>query len=225
MGKLVEKVIAIVLAAGQGTRFSSSIPKQYSQVSGDTLTEKVISVLLGVPEVTKVLLVINEKHHGYVSTKIVPSSKDKKVIVVTGGDSRGESIFRALSYVYSSLAVTSESKILVQDSCRPFTSISHISNLLNCKDERDAWITYQVPADAQAIRISNGQIENVPEGNEIVSLQTPILLSEKIAARIISEEERRFTKGLGGYLIDIDCEIGFVESDGSTRKITWATDL
>ncbi|MGY8986724.1 MAG: 2-C-methyl-D-erythritol 4-phosphate cytidylyltransferase, partial [Sphingomonadales bacterium] len=48
------KIIAIIVAAGRGSRFGSVIPKQYQEVSGKTLLRYVVETFIFHPEVDDV---------------------------------------------------------------------------------------------------------------------------------------------------------------------------
>ena len=56
----VNKITAIVPAAGIGSRMSSSIPKQYLPIGSKTVLEHTLSILVSHPAVSHVVVALNK---------------------------------------------------------------------------------------------------------------------------------------------------------------------
>ena len=116
----------ILLAAGDGSRFKSNIPKQYHKITGKTLVDISIDKIKQFKEIKKIVIVINPKHKKYLN-KI----KLKGVKFIKGGKTRNQSTFSALSYLVKQKKIN---KVLIHDAARPnFSSKLIKSIILNSK--------------------------------------------------------------------------------------------
>ncbi|MBX4180987.1 2-C-methyl-D-erythritol 4-phosphate cytidylyltransferase [Sodalis sp. CWE] len=103
-------VIAVLPAAGVGSRMGSDIPKQYLTIGNKTLLEHAIERLFNHPYIHEVIVAINANDHWYYRLSI---SNDIRVRVVTGGLVRTHSVMAALRYTKTA------SWVLVHDASRP----------------------------------------------------------------------------------------------------------
>ena len=67
--------IAIIMAAGHGTRLSDKQPKQYFKINGQTLLEISINKFLDHPKIDAVIAVISQDHQELYTTNINPHHK------------------------------------------------------------------------------------------------------------------------------------------------------
>jgi len=80
----------VLLAAGDGKRFKSNIPKLYNKVNGKTLIEYSLDSFVKIKKIKKILVVYNKKHK-----KHLHKLNLKKILKITGGKTRQESTFKA----------------------------------------------------------------------------------------------------------------------------------
>ena len=85
------RLFLILLAAGDGKRLKSSIPKPFNIVNNKTLLEHSLDAFLGFNSIKKTIIVYNKKHKKYLDKLNL-----KNTIKITGGQSRQESTFKAL---------------------------------------------------------------------------------------------------------------------------------
>lgn len=114
-------VIAVVPAAGIGSRMQSECPKQYLSIGGKTLLEHALNSLLAHPAVSRIIVAISPDDP-YFST--LPMASDPRVMVVKGGKERADSVLAGLK------AVSSARWVLVHDAARPCLHIDDLSRLL-----------------------------------------------------------------------------------------------
>lgn len=217
--------VAIVLAAGEGTRFGSLVPKQFTEVSGEMMVEKSVSAFLDFNDVWQVLLVIGPKQATYLSEDFMFRTSSSNLQVIYGGPTRTESILNSIRWALTHLAWSEGSRFIIHDSCRPFLSRKIVRKFIDAPEDNDAWVTFQTPGDSFAIKSESGTVKSISKDEKIMALNTPIALSSKTARNLAESTDVDLSRGLGSYLIDLGISVGFVESDGSTRKITWPTDV
>ena len=81
----------VLLAAGDGKRLKSKVPKPYNKVNNKTLLEYALNAFSDCSEIKKTVIVYNKKHKKHLKTCQLNNS-----IKIVGGKTRQESTFKAL---------------------------------------------------------------------------------------------------------------------------------
>lgn len=112
--------IALVVAAGRGTRFGGEVPKQYRQLAGAPVLRHCLRTFRGHPDIAAVRVVI----HADDRARYDEAAKGLDLLdPVTGGASRQESVRLGLE----SLAGEAPATVLIHDAARPFVDRRSIS--------------------------------------------------------------------------------------------------
>ncbi|WP_130831309.1 2-C-methyl-D-erythritol 4-phosphate cytidylyltransferase [[Erwinia] mediterraneensis] len=114
-------VIAVVPAAGIGSRMQSTCPKQYLTIGQHTLLEHSIARLLASPAVKQVIVALSPDD---VQFATLPLAQDMRIVRVTGGETRAESVLAGLQ------AAQGAAWVLVHDAARPCLHPDDLSRLL-----------------------------------------------------------------------------------------------
>ncbi|MGL4270586.1 MAG: 2-C-methyl-D-erythritol 4-phosphate cytidylyltransferase, partial [Plesiomonas sp.] len=85
--------VAVIPAAGIGSRMQSAVPKQYLLLHGKTLLEHTVAVLLQNPRISQVVLALHSQDRWFAS---LPLASEPRIRVVTGGENRADSVLAAL---------------------------------------------------------------------------------------------------------------------------------
>ena len=133
-----QKVTAVLVAAGSGSRMGLSSPKQYQLIGDKTMLERSLDALLAEPRIEKVIVVISP-------TDIVGqelSFEDPRVeIARVGGRIRAESVKNGITYA----AIASSDWVLVHDAARPCLLPSDLKKLIDFCLENDKGAILAVP--------------------------------------------------------------------------------
>jgi len=122
----MDEIWAVVPAAGEGSRLSASLPKQYLELNGRCLLQRTVDTLIHVQGVAGVVVVL-ASDDAYWAT--LPASKYKRVKTCVGGATRAESVLSGLLKVTEQ--DTSENVMaLVHDAARALTSVADIERLI-----------------------------------------------------------------------------------------------
>lgn len=117
-------LVAVVPAAGVGSRMQADRPKQYLKISGKTILEHTVEKLLTHPAVEKVIVAISDGDPYYPQLSL---ATNPNVIRVSGGKERADSVLSALDFIENNeLAQWA----MVHDAARPCVSLSDIDNLI-----------------------------------------------------------------------------------------------
>jgi len=127
----MNRVVAIIVAAGGGSRMGGDLPKQFLPLGGRPLLDRTLSAFTASPRVDGVVLSLppslsNEVKESYRSVA-------KIIAVVDGGAERQDSVRNALA------AVPEETEIiLVHDAVRPFVSERLLGRCVDLAQEHGA---------------------------------------------------------------------------------------
>lgn len=137
-------VIAIILAAGFGTRFDPAKPKQLVSVADRPVIEWTIEAFEDCPEVTDILVVVNAAVSDAVE-KVIDDMGSRKVRgIVPGGETRADSTRAALGFLRE-YSIPDDAKVLIHDGVRPFVSPKTILDCVAALDSVNA-ATVAVPS-------------------------------------------------------------------------------
>ncbi|UUM30236.1 2-C-methyl-D-erythritol 4-phosphate cytidylyltransferase [Vibrio japonicus] len=117
-------LIAIVPAAGVGSRMKADRPKQYLTIGERTVLEHTVETLLSHPAIHKVVVAISDGDPYYPDLSI---SQRDDVVRVSGGKERADSVLSGLEYASTQLS----DWVLVHDAARPCIKLSDIDRLID----------------------------------------------------------------------------------------------
>ena len=119
-------IIAIVPAAGIGSRMGADIPKQYLMLGQQTILAHTLDCLLSHPLITQVIVALHPNDSFFTQ---LPQSTHAKLTTVIGGGERADSVLAALNYA-AEHCITDTPWALVHDAARPCLTHGDIDKLL-----------------------------------------------------------------------------------------------
>ena len=122
MSQTPKQIIAIVPAAGIGSRMGAEIPKQYLQLNEQSILGHTLDCLLSHPSIEKVIVALNPEDEFFAH---LPQAKHAKLQAVTGGKERADSVLAALT------VAPKDAWALVHDAARPCLSHQDIDKLID----------------------------------------------------------------------------------------------
>jgi 2-C-methyl-D-erythritol 4-phosphate cytidylyltransferase len=131
----MNRVTAIVPAAGMGTRMGADTPKQFLALDGVPVLVFTLRRLAVCPVITEFIIATRAEEVDAVETLVKPESLGRPVRVVRGGDTRQDSVANALTEVPRNADF-----ILVHDAVRPLVTRSQIERAIAEAEACDAAI-------------------------------------------------------------------------------------
>lgn len=203
------RTIALLVAAGSGTRAGGDIPKQFATVAGRPMIAHAYRALAEHPAIDEVVVVIASGQEALVRAAIGETR------VVVGGAARRESVFNGLQ------AAAHADRILVHDAARPFLTAAVIDRVLAALDDADG----AVPATAVADTLSRADGEIVPRAG-LHRVQTPQGFRRDALARAHAAwpegeeatDDAQMVRRLGGRVV-------LVQGDAMLDKVTYPEDF
>ncbi|PVE60081.1 bifunctional 2-C-methyl-D-erythritol 4-phosphate cytidylyltransferase/2-C-methyl-D-erythritol 2,4-cyclodiphosphate synthase [Arthrobacter sp. TPD3018] len=129
-----QRTVALIVAAGSGSRAGGAIPKQYARVGGKALLAHAYDAFANHPAVDEVVVVIAAGAGPLAAAALGP------VRMIVGGATRRESVARGL-------AVIEADRVLVHDAARPFVPARVIDRILAALDTHEGAIPGLAVAD------------------------------------------------------------------------------
>jgi 2-C-methyl-D-erythritol 4-phosphate cytidylyltransferase len=168
-------VFVILPAAGIGTRMASTggAPKQFLALKGLPILLHSLRAFLAVPRITDIYVAVRDSEQARVAELIAEHGLESKVHVVTGGDSRQDSVANALAALPST---SPDDIVLVHDAVRPLIDPETITRVVDMIAKHGAAIVGMPAVDTikQVERTSDGALitSTIPR-ERVVHAQTP----------------------------------------------------
>lgn len=165
MTALSYEIVAVVPAAGIGSRMQADKPKQYLTIQDKTILEHTLDVLLSHSAVSKVILAV-AKGDPYLATLTI--MQHPKIQVVEGGETRAQSVLNALRAIEK----PTQTRVLVHDAARPCLRHAELDKLLDIEDENGAILALSAIDTIKRADLCK-QIAETQDRNFIWLAQTP----------------------------------------------------
>lgn len=211
--------VAIILAAGNGTRLSNNIKKQFIKIHDKQLFLFSFDSFCS-SNIDKILIVSSKEDINYVRSLV--SSNEKFLDVIAGGETRQQSVKNALDYLKGILA--DDDVILIHDAARPLIKVPLINEVIDKTIEYDC-CSLILPIKDTIISLTNNNYESTLERDKLASVQTPQGFKFKIiyeahqkASQIFATDDAQLVKSLG-------LNIHLIKGDEQNFKITTNEDL
>ena len=164
--KTSRPVIALVAAAGQGTRLGANLPKAYVELAGQTLLERSVRALHASGAIDRILVLVTEAMQEHAQALLDDAPCD--LHTVDGKGERADTVWAGLQAIPED-----DATVLIHDAARALTPPEMIARVAHA-------ITPDCPAAVptlpvtDTIKIVKGeQIESTPDRKTLQAVQTP----------------------------------------------------
>tara|TARA_B100001245_G_scaffold96731_1_gene70225 strand:+ start:54 stop:758 length:705 start_codon:yes stop_codon:yes gene_type:complete len=199
--------VAIIPAAGDSSRYSGEVPKQFLRVDGRTVLELSIKPLLDFSECLGVCVLVppEDQYHKALEIKDNP-----KIFLVEGGTSRIDSVSKGVKFWQQS--ELSYDYILIHDAARPCLRSSDVQQLLTSIDGEVDGVVLGIPCSDTIKKVSaeGSLILNTLDRSKLWRAFTPQIFRKEVLQKNALEEniEKEFTD-----------EASLVEANGGKLKM------
>ncbi|MGI8545577.1 MAG: 2-C-methyl-D-erythritol 4-phosphate cytidylyltransferase [Aridibacter sp.] len=212
---------AIIVAAGSGKRFGGHIPKQFIEIHGKPVLIHTLQRFEKCDSVDEIVLVLAAGEINNFSKKVQKFNITKLNKIITGGNSRAESVFNGLKTIDKKSAEI----IAVHDGARPLVSVEEISKTIKKAEEHGAACLVGKVTDTIK-DISDGKIVKTIDRTKIRRALTPQCFRYEILKRAFEENDTDKIATDECFLIEqMGIEIKIVEGSSKNIKITHEEDL
>ncbi|ACZ78140.1 2-C-methyl-D-erythritol 4-phosphate cytidylyltransferase [Dickeya parazeae] len=162
----VAEVVAVLPAAGNGSRMLSDRPKQYLSIGTKTILEHTVAALLRQPRIQRVIIAISADDPYF---SALPLASDARIQVVNGGRQRADSVLAGLQQVQQA------DWVLVHDAARPCLHQDDLSRLLLLTGQSEVGGILAAPVRDTMKRSRDGHIDHTVEREALWHALTPQL--------------------------------------------------
>jgi 2-C-methyl-D-erythritol 4-phosphate cytidylyltransferase/2-C-methyl-D-erythritol 2,4-cyclodiphosphate synthase len=213
----MSSVYALIVAAGRGTRFGGSLPKQYLPLGGSLVLRHSVAAFAAHPRVDAVLVAIRPEdralfERGLAGLAVLPP--------VAGGATRQDSVRLGLE----ALELRRPDRVLIHDGARPFPDAGLIGRVIDGLDRAPAVIPALALRDTIK-RAADGRVTATVDRAELWRAQTPqgfhfpaILAAHRAAAGLDLTDDAAVAEAAGMAPL-------LVAGSEENAKVTTADDL
>jgi len=215
--------VAIVVAAGKGTRLGGNQPKQFLELCGVPIIIHTLRQFERCEEINEIIVVVPAESTAAFSSLAEKFAVRKLVRVVPGGATRAQSVRRGLD------AIANAEIVAVHDGVRPFVSSDEIDSVVVAARATGAAILVAPVADTIK-DIENGRVKRTLTRHNLRRALTPQCFSYDLLKRAydqLDEVERAGVEVTDDSLLveRLGAEIVAVEGSSRNIKITEKEDL
>lgn len=161
------KTAAIVLAAGQGKRMETDVPKQYLMLRGKPVLYYSLKAFEE-SEIDEIILVTGRNEVDYCKREIKEKFGFQKIsAIVEGGSERYHSVYQGLC------ALSGMNYVLIHDGARPLVDSVIISRAVACVQKYGACVTGMPVKDTVKIADDKKVVMETPPRDKVWLIQTP----------------------------------------------------
>ena len=203
----MKNFVAIIPAAGDSSRYSGEVPKQFLRVDGRTVLELSIKPLLDFSECLGVCVLVPQEDQYHKALEI---KDNPKIFLVEGGTSRIDSVSKGVKFWQQS--ELSYDYILIHDAARPCLRSSDIQQLLDSIDSEVDGVVLGIPCSDTIKKVSaeGSLILNTLDRSNLWRAFTPQIFRKEVLQKNALEEN------IGEEFTD---EASLVEANGGKLKM------
>lgn len=220
--------VAIILAGGEGTRFSSTLSKQFFMIKEKPLISYTVRAFQRSPYIDEIVVVGSLTSLKEIKTLVQKEGFDKVHHVIMGGNTRLESSYLGVN-LYND---NQERKILIHDGARPLVSQKMIKDCVDSLDYYQA-SSLAIPTSDTIFESYNKKIKSIPDRTFFYLAQTP----QSFLLSILKKAYNAYTKDvykdvykcfsdncslIRKYIPEV--EIKIIEGDRKNIKLTFPID-
>ncbi|WP_049360154.1 2-C-methyl-D-erythritol 4-phosphate cytidylyltransferase [Corynebacterium aurimucosum] len=174
--KTKQRVIALIAAAGQGTRLGAEVPKAYVELRGRTLLERSLRALLASGVVDEVIVLVSPDMEAEAARIIgridavgtTGAASAAPIRLVHGGSERADSVWAGLQAIPDEDAV-----VLIHDAARALTPPAMVRGVAKRVLEGAPAAVPVVPVADTIKEVADDTVLSTPDRSRLRAVQTP----------------------------------------------------
>lgn len=211
--------VAIIVAAGSGSRMKSSKNKLLLPLGGKTVIERTVKTFEDMPQIGEIIVVCREEELETMSS-ILPGDK---ITFVIGGKTRQESVKNAVETIDPDECET----VIIHDGARPLVTKEEILETLEEAKRTGAAATGVFVKDTIKVINDDYVITDTPDRTKLVAIHTPQIFNLKLYLKAMEKaamQKKDFTDDCK-LLENIGVPVSVVIGEYGNMKITTPEDI
>jgi 2-C-methyl-D-erythritol 4-phosphate cytidylyltransferase len=220
-----QKIVALVPAAGTGTRFGDVLPKQYLDVNARPLIFHALHALASVSRIEHIVVVLSpDDCYWQKLSAHWAALGDKVSTLMVGGNSRSETITNGLDAIGARMDLIASDWVLVHDAARPCIRVELIEQFIDELESDPVGGLLALPL-SDTIKFDGGnlRVEKTIPRERLWRAQTPQMFRFGLMQKALAQcpdatDEAQAIESLGE-------QPKLVMGDSANLKVTYAPDL
>jgi len=213
-----KSVTAIILVAGNSTRFGKNTNKNLELVKGKSILSYSLTAFDENKYIDNIIVTLKEQDMQEIKKIIEKENLKKEVKIVIGGNSRQESVYNSISHTSADIAI-------IHDGARPAIKQKYISECIESMEKFEGTTVGVKSKDTIKIADDNNIITSTTKRSNTWIIQTPqcfdrktlLDMHEKFKSEEVTDDCMLLEKG--NYKVKI------IEGDYTNIKVTTAEDI
>ena len=214
------KNIAVILAAGTGSRIGGEKPKQFLPFNGKELFMHSLLTFTNCENIDEIVLVVNDLYNSDYVNLIKKYEISKKLVLINGGKTRQNSVHNAIKYISEN---NENAIVLVHDAARPYVSEKIIRDNIEAVQKFECCTT-AIPSSNSVYLTRDGNFVEEVNRDSVYLAQTPQSGYLKIFQKAFENIDKIYTDEAA-----IFASVGYVPhivlGEEKNIKITYPEDL
>jgi 2-C-methyl-D-erythritol 4-phosphate cytidylyltransferase len=219
----VPRYIALVPAAGTGTRMGEGLPKQYLELGGRPLLHHTLQRLATHPQIARVFVVLapGDARFGPMAATIQGRAVEP---LYCGGETRAASVYNGLVAIRD--GVSGDDWVLVHDAARPCLSAAALDRLIADVGDGDAGGLLALPvADTLKRENADGAVAGTQSRTGLWQAQTPQMFRYGFLVEALRRAGTAEVTDEAGAIERIGLHPKLVMGEARNFKVTYPEDL
>ena len=222
MPKNDKKVFVILLAAGKSTRFKED--KTFYKIKNIPVAIKSFETLNSLNFVDGIIIVSSKDNKSKFKKFIAENSFSKTIELITGSDTRAESMINALDFISQNKIITDY--IIIHDAARPYASEKLYETGIDLLSKFDAVVPGLTPTDTVKLIDKSSLIIETLDRKNLINAQTPQFFNSKILLDSVKEIDQYDTYTDDSSILDNkSLNIKVITGEETNIKITTKNDV
>jgi|LGVF01.2.fsa_nt_gb 2-C-methyl-D-erythritol 4-phosphate cytidylyltransferase len=159
----MKKYSLLLLSGGIGTRMQQELPKQHLLLFGRPIIIHTLERIDELEDIEDIIITCPKQYIGELDKMIDNYNLKKNYIIIEGGKTRQESVFKGLS------RINTES-IIIHEAARPFVKIEEFKYLIDSEGEN---VSLGLDIPFTVLKTKDGVISENLNRSELVNIQLP----------------------------------------------------
>ena len=212
------KIYAIIVAGGTGTRMGGQVAKQFLELGGKPVIVHTIERFLELSTPPEIILVLPDHSRQQWKEYCFEKNFTFCHTLVSGGITRFHSVKNALKYVRKGGVVA------VHDGVRPFVDVSFLEELYSIANKEKAVIPVITSSDSMRIKEMNGR-STITDRDNYVMVQTPQVFHTDILIKAYEQAYSPSFTDDASVVESLGIEIYLAKGKATNIKLTTPEDL
>lgn len=214
--------IALIPAAGAGSRFGADKPKQYLEINGKTVLEHTVEIFKQHPPIDLIAVIVSPDDP-FIDR--IQTTSSKVIVFKNGGESRAQTVRNGVQILMEQGLAAADDNILVHDAARCCLPQEALARLIREAGEKAEGGILAIPvADTLKRSTGSGHISETVSRTGLWQAQTPQLFKAELLNRALAAADLDSVTDEASAIEKLGIQPLLVQGDVRNLKLTHPQD-